>query len=98
MKLINKLINHPLFSGSAIMFVGSMGANAINYLYHLIMGRLLGPVEYGVLASLYSIMYLISIIPSSASVSIVKFISSAKDNEVSSVYNSINRMIFKLAV
>lgn len=91
-------MSHPLFSGSAIVFVGNMSANAINYVYHLVMGRLLGPVEYGILASLYSILYLISIIPSSASVSIVKFISSAKDNEVYSVYETIRKLIFKIAV
>ena len=98
MKLIKKLINHPLFSGSAIVFVGNMTANVVNYLYHLIMGRMLGPVEYGVLASLYSVLYLVGIIPSSASVSIVKFISSAKDREVFSVYHAINKLIFKLAL
>ena len=98
MKKIKDLMKHPLFSGSAIMFVGSMGANAINYLYHLIMGRLLGPVEYGILASLYSIMYLISIIPSSASVSIVKYISSSKSINVYSVYSEINKFIFKISL
>ena len=98
MNFVKKIINHPLFSGSAIMFVGNMGSNVINYLYHLVMGRLLGPVGYGILASLYSILYIVSIIPSSASVSIVKFISSAKDGELYSVYESIRKLIFKLAV
>lgn len=98
MHMIKKLLNHPLFSGSAIMFVGNMGANIINYVYHIIMGRLLGPLGYGVLASLYSIIYLISIIPSSASVSIVKFISSAEKSELPSVYHSIRKFIFKLSV
>ncbi len=95
---IKNIINHPLFSGSAIMFVGNMGANVINYGYHIIMGRLLGPLDYGVLASLYSIIYLISIIPSSASVSIVKFISTANEDELPSVYYSIKKFIFKLAI
>jgi O-antigen/teichoic acid export membrane protein len=98
MNFIKNIIKHPLFSGSAIMFVGNMGANVINYAYHLIMGRLLGPIGYGILASLYSILYLVSIIPSSASVSIVKFISSAKDNELYSVYETIRKLIFKLAI
>ena len=95
-KRIKNLMSHPLFSGSAIMFVGNMGANVINYAYHLIMGRLLGPIGYGILASLYSILYLVSIIPSSASVSIVKFISSAKDNELFSVYETIRKFIFNV--
>lgn len=95
---IIKLIKHPLFSGSAIVFVGNMGANVINYAYHLVMGRLLGPVEYGILASLYSLLYLVSIIPSSTSVSIVKFISATSDNDLYSVYNSFQRLVFKISI
>lgn len=95
---IKNLVNHPLFSGSAIVFVGNMTANVINYVYHLVFGRLLGPVEYGVLASLYSVLYLVSIIPSSASISIVKFISTANKNDLYSVYESIRKLVIKIAV
>lgn len=93
-----KIIKHPLFSGSMIMFVGNMGANVINYVYHLVMGRMLGPIGYGVLASLYSIIYLVGIIPTSASVAVVKFVSSAKEIELYSIYDSIKKLVFKLAV
>lgn len=80
------------------MVGGNMVVNAVNYAYHLIMGRVLGPVNYGVLASIFSILYLISVVPSSASVSIVKFISSAKgDGEVYSIYSSLARFVFILA-
>ena len=41
---------------------------------------------------------MISIIPSSASVSIVKFISSARNSEIYSTYKVINNMIVKLAL
>lgn len=95
---INGFIKHPLFSGSAIMVGGNMAANAINYLYHLVMGRVLGPVDYGVLASLYSILYLAGIIPISASVSIVKFISAAPEREVYSTYEAIKRFVLLLAI
>ncbi len=96
--VIQKILKHPLFSGSLIMVGGNMVVNAVNYAYHLIMGRVLGPVNYGVLASIFSILYLISVVPSSASVSIVKFISSAKeDGEVYSTYNSLARFVFILA-
>lgn len=75
-----------------------MAVNVINYGYHLIMGRVLGPVNYGVLASIYSILYLISVVPSSAGISIVKFISSAKsDGETYSIYKSLSRFVFYLA-
>lgn len=76
-----------------------MAVNAINYLYHLLMGRILGPVDYGVLASLYSVIYLIGIVPISTGVAIVKFISSAKNQkEVFQIYISLKKFIFHLAI
>ncbi len=81
------------------MIAGSMVVNVVNYVYHLLMGRILGPVDYGTLASIYSILYVVTIIPSSASISIVKFIASAKDkSERNEIYLSINRFVFKLAL
>ena len=95
---IKALIKHPLFSGSVVLMVGSMVANVINYVYHLLMGRILGPSDYGVLASLFSIFYIIGIVPLSTSVAIAKFISSAKDNrELQETYQGIKDFIFKLA-
>lgn len=97
--VIQKILKHPLFSGSFVLVGGSMIINVVNYFYHLLMGRVLGPVDYGVLASVYSILYIVSIIPSSASISIVKFISSAKDNkEKSEIYIAINRFVIRLAL
>ncbi len=78
---ISNFITHPLFSGSAIMVFGSNSVSFLNYLYHLIMGRMLGPSNYGELASLISIMGLLGIIPGSVSLVIVKYISSAKSKE-----------------
>ena len=73
--------------------------NIINYFYHLMMGRILGPSEYGVLASLYSILYITSIVPVSTSVSIVKFISGARDaRERGAIYVAVKRMTGKVAL
>lgn len=95
----SNIVHHPLMSGGIIMVGGNMAVNVINYGYHLIMGRVLGPVDYGVLASIYSILYLVGVIPSSASVAIVKFISSAKnEGEVYSIYKSLSVFVLYLAV
>lgn len=99
MKKIKDLIKHPLFSGSAILMVGSMVSNVINYVYHLLMGRILGPVDYGVLASLFSIFYIIGIIPSSGSFAITKFIASAKnEKELGETFKGIKKFVFKLSI
>lgn len=97
-KILAFNLNNPLLSGSFLMVGGTFAINIINYLYHLIMGRLLGPSEYGVLASLFSILYIISVVPASASISIVKFISEAKtESEIAKVYKTIKRFVVRFA-
>lgn len=99
MKIIKKYLTHPLLSGSFIMFAGGMVVNVLNYIYHLLMGRILGPVEYGILASVFSLLYIFGIVPLSSSVAIVKFISQSEDKrEISIVYSSIRKFIFKVAL
>jgi len=86
-------------SGSLIMVGGNMAANAVNYLYHLVMGRVLGPVNYGILASLYSILYLTSTVSNTTGVAIVKFISaSSGPAETFSIYKSLQRFILRVAL
>lgn len=96
---INKVINNPLFSGSTIMIIGFNSANALNYLYHLIMGRLLGPTFYGELAALISVIGLLGILPSALSLVIVKQISSAKnETEVNNLITWFKEKMFKLSL
>jgi len=80
---ISNIINSPLFSGSAIMIFGSNAVSFLNYLYHLVMGRMLGPSFYGELVALISLIGLFAIIPGSLSMVIIKYVSAAK-NEVES--------------
>lgn len=81
------------------MIVGSMVVNVVNYIYHLVMGRVLGPSDYGTLVALYSLLYIVSIIPLSTSFAIVKFISSAKTSrEQAGIYVVLNKFIFKIAI
>lgn len=96
--MIKRVIKHPLFSGSAIMVGGSLFANLINYVYHMVMGRVLGPVSYGVLASIFSLFYIINVVPVSSSFAIVKFISSAENAKKRvEIYHGIRKLILKVA-
>lgn len=77
-RLLKKLISHELARDSIIMFIGSMTANVAAYLYHLLMGRLLGPGKYGELSSLLSIFYIFSVPLNVGALVLVKFISGFK--------------------
>ncbi|MBS1267270.1 MAG: hypothetical protein MAG795_01242 [Candidatus Woesearchaeota archaeon] len=54
--------NNNLLKHSLVVLIGSVFANLFNYLYHLFMGRALGPEQYGVLGSLFAIIYVFSVL------------------------------------
>jgi len=53
------LSRHSLIKGSAIVFGGTAIINGLNYVFHLITGRMLGPDQYSILAALISLSYVI---------------------------------------
>jgi O-antigen/teichoic acid export membrane protein len=91
LKKIKKLITHPFFSGSAIMIVGSNLANFFAYLYHLIIGRMLGPAGYGELASILSLVGLFSITFGFLGLVIVKFVSGMDEGEARSFFSWVTK-------
>lgn len=99
MKKISEFIKNPFFSGSMVMIIGSNATNFLNYLYHLLMGRVLGPASYGDLAVLLSLMALVGMIPLSLGLVVTKFISSAKsEEEKRNLSSSLNKKVFVFAV
>ncbi|MFH0876432.1 MAG: oligosaccharide flippase family protein [archaeon] len=62
-----------LIKAGAIFFIASVLGAALNYLYHLIIGRMLGPEKYGVLGSLFAIIYFITFFSATFNVVISKF-------------------------
>jgi O-antigen/teichoic acid export membrane protein len=67
-----------LITGSLIVFVGAAVSNFGNYLYHLLMGRMLGPENYGILSSLISLTYFLGVPMGALSLLVVKNVSSLK--------------------
>jgi len=73
-----RFFRSKLIIGSFILTIGTLVGGAGNYLYHLLMGRMLGPTDYGILVSLISLSYLLSIPVGAISLVIVKFVSTFK--------------------
>lgn len=77
------------------MLVGSLIASFGNYLYHLLMGRMLGPIDYGILSSLISISYLLGIPMAAFVLVIVKYVSALRGKKqlatVNFFYKLVNR-------
>jgi O-antigen/teichoic acid export membrane protein len=92
-----KLLLHPLFSGSFVMIAGSNIVNVIAYIYHLVMGRLLGPSEYASLAVTLSILSLFTAAFGFLGTVIVKFISISDEDKQNAIYSWFFKRILILA-
>lgn len=78
MDKIKNFIAHPLLRNSIVVFAGSMGANIAGWLYHLLVGRILGTERYGELAALLSLFYILNVPSSVLQTVMVKFFSVMK--------------------
>ncbi len=63
--MVKRFFSNELERGAFILFIMMIFYNFLNFLFHFSMGRLLGPVNYGVLAVLMSIIYIFGV-PSEA--------------------------------
>ncbi|MEK6817720.1 MAG: oligosaccharide flippase family protein [Nanoarchaeota archaeon] len=77
---------NELFRGSLILFILINIGNLINYLYQIVMARMLGPSDYGILAVLVSLTYIFTI-PTSAIQTIV-----SKKIAIFNVQNNYGKM------
>lgn len=95
--MIKKIVSSEFFKASFWVFLATGVLNAGNYFYHLIMGRMLGPQEYGVLESVISLFYIISIPFVPLTLVIVKFVSSYKGRQdrksISSFYKYMRNKV-----
>jgi len=73
---IRKTLNHPLISGSAIIFGGTLIANILNFFFNLYMNRNLSIADYGTLASIVSIISLAMVVSGSITPTVVNFAAS----------------------
>lgn len=94
---IKKAATHPLAKGSVIVFAGSMAANIGSYLYHLVVGRILGPVQYGELAALLSLSYIFNVITVVLQTVVAKFVAEktavGKTGEIRSLVVGLTRLL-----
>jgi len=72
-KNIKSIFSSELARGGSFLIVGTLIYNLLNYFFHFSMARMLGPADYGVLASLMAIVYLFSIPSETIQMTIAKY-------------------------
>jgi len=95
--MIKRLIKY-----SSVMFVATIIANLFSYLFHVYMGRTLGPGDYGMLGSLLAAFYILSVPLEAISTTMTKFVSEFKaKNEygkIASLFFSSTRKLSRYGI
>ena len=84
-----------------IVFIAASIVNLINFFYQIIMGRILGPSEYGVLTALISLLYISGALTGALQTSVIRYVSAynAQNNmfKIKNFFNKITIRFFILA-
>lgn len=86
-------LNHALLGGSIVLVITFGIFNVLNYLYHLGMLRMLSVAEYGILATLLAIVYIISIFTESIQTVLAKY--AAAERSPGRIKNLLKRSLRK---
>lgn len=82
-----------LLKHGTLMFVATSVVNVLNYVFHIYMGRALGPSGYGILASLLSLSVIVSVPAGSLQAVITKYVAGFK---AKNQYGQIRYFLFRL--
>ncbi|MFH1289903.1 MAG: oligosaccharide flippase family protein [Nanoarchaeota archaeon] len=86
-------LEKSLFRGSLILLVAFGLFNVLNFFFQFAMARMLSVAEYGVLAALFSIFYILLVFTESIQTIITKY--SVKENEPGKLKNLIKKSLSK---
>jgi O-antigen/teichoic acid export membrane protein len=99
-KVISSIKDNKVLSGSFVMVIGGFFGSFTNYLYHLVIARQLGPLDYGLLDSLISLLYQLSIPLATITLVITKYVSLYKGQNrtkmIETFFWKINKKIFQI--
>lgn len=97
-----RLIKHELITGSIYIFIGIMIASFLNFLLNLFLARNLTPSDYGIYASLLSLLALVGIPAQSLTTTIVRFVADYfaknKIETAADLYIKMYKLVFCVAL
>jgi len=89
------LNDRALAKNSAILFAGIIGASVLNYVFHLVIGRMVTIEEYGKIESLNSLIYIILIPAATLAMIVTKYGAGFKAQDDRAGNRAFTRMLEK---
>lgn len=80
-KYVAPLIADDLFQDGSILIVAAFLTGFLNYLYQVLMGRMLGPEQYGVFGALFALSYLLLLVSRGVQLCTTRYVSRLDDQE-----------------
>ena len=85
--------NSKFLRDNIILFIGSLSAGVLGFIFHFYMGRILGPADYSVLGVMLSIIYIMGIGLNTLQTGITKLVS---ELDAKKEYSKISYLISRL--
>lgn len=79
---IRLLWANQLFRGTSVFFFGNLVVSGFAFLYHWIMPRLLGPAEFGNLAAIFGLIYVVGIPMNALDFLVTKLVAGFEEDDV----------------
>lgn len=90
-----------LFSNSLIVIIGTLVASVFSYLFNMLMGRYLGPEQYGEMAALMSLLMIVSVAGGAISTIVMRYsgelYSAGKIKALEKLFAFFSRYVYYLA-
>jgi len=96
MKLVlDFLFKNAFMKASYIVVGGSLIVNVLNYIFTLIMGRMLGPIGFGEMSSIFSLLLIIGVPSATLSLFVAKCVSDHRAREEHHLVVSFLKSLFR---
>lgn len=79
--IITSFTKNTFLRNSTILFIGTMAVNVLNYVFHLVVGRMVSPSAYGEIESLVSLFAIISVPAGTLTLIAMKYAADMKATE-----------------
>ncbi len=86
---MEKLFANKFLRASSLVYLGSLGVNLLNYIFNLVIGRILVPEQFGEIAAIFSLTFILGVPATALGTTIAKYVAEKKSLNETSLIASI---------
>ena len=95
---VANIFKHHFIQSSFIVLIGSSVVNVLNYVFNLVMGRMLEPSQFGEVASLFALLVIIGVPSQTLTILMSKYAAGYKAKNQTSLINDLFKLITRYSL